>query len=285
MPSTDYRKERVGQPRKSVKGVMLLDGGMYCPSTPNHLKTAVKDFREGSIDRATFVLRREERRSFRVHVKEQTNSQGKFRVSCPARGDAPSVTCPIIEMSKKATSERDRPAVQDAPDFLDEICRQHAVTMDYNDNIRDMQAFEFGSDEWETFHRMARNSIESTNKQVKEDAVLNIELASLRPARGFAAAALFTTLRIVSFNLAKIAAFLHDVATQTQTGRADRDKPRARRRERLWYNRYTKTLPQGQAFPQYIEERLANVRERAQQKKLTAQSRSKRANGALPSQT
>jgi hypothetical protein len=275
MPSTDYRVERIGQPRKSVGGVQLIDGGMYCPSTPAHLLSAVGDYRSNKIDRATFDARRDERKLLQVHVKEQPNEKGKFRVSCPARGASPTVTCPIITMSPKATTKRDRPHVKNPPDFLPAICRQHAVTMDVKDNIRDEQAFEYMSPEWESFHEHARQSIESLNAGVKDPALESMETASRRRARGFVAAGFFVTLLLVNYNMRKIAAFEHDERVREAQGAAPHKSKLIRRRDRLFYNPYTGTTPEGLDVPEYIEARRAEAKKR----------RAKQVAGAIPSKT
>jgi len=252
IPSTDYRVERLGNPRPNSQGVLLLEGEMYCPSTPEHLKTATRDVRSGAIDPDTYERRRTERRHFRVHVKEKPKPNGTYRVACPARSAAPSVVCPIIEMSEKASPDRDRPFVDEAPDILPAICRQHAITMKQSDNLRDRQAFEFGSPEWVEFHTHARNSIESTNSQIKTSSIADLEDAKRRPARGFAAAGFFTAVFLAAWNIAKIAAFLHDRKVDQIMGTPTRDKPGIRSRDGKWHNPYTKTVPKGLDFPEYI---------------------------------
>jgi hypothetical protein len=277
MPSTAYREPRIGQPRKQVKGVLMIDGDMYCPSTPEHLKSAVSDFRKERIDEATFQARRIERRHFRVHVKEQPNANGKMRVSCPALGAAPTVTCPIRELSAKASRNRDRPEVEAAPDILPDICRQHAITMDARENIRDQQAFEYMSPEWKKFHTHARQSIESVNAQLKSDTTLQLDKFARRPARGFAAAAFFVTMQLVQYNINKIAAFLHDQRVRAVYGAKTRDTRVARPRDARFYNPYTKTRPHGLGLPEYIERRQAAA--------ASARTKRESSRGTRPSRT
>ena len=284
MPSTDYRIDRIGQPRTNVKGALFVDGRLYCPSTPTHLLTAVADVRSGAIDDTTFSIRRDERKHFQVRVKQKADTNGTARVQCPARGISPTVTCPIVEMHKNATRNKVRPGVEDAPAFLDEICQKaHGITVDTRELVRDEQAFEYGSPEWEAFHGHARNLIESTNAQMKAAIDTDLSEASRRPARGFAAAAFFSTILITAFNIAKIAAFLHDRRQRQIEGPVDRDKPLVgRRRDTMFYNPYTGTVPFGLRDPEYIERRKAELEER-KLKKRTA--RAKKSDGALPTHT
>ena len=92
---------------------------------------------------------------------------------------------------------------------------------------------------------------------------------------------------IVTFNIAKIAAFLHDRRQRQIEGRVDRDKPVAgRRRDTMFYNPYTGTVPFGLRDPEYIERRKAELQRRKAElearktKKRTP--RAKKSDGALP---
>lgn len=283
MPSTDYRVNRIGQPRASIKGALFIDGRLYCPSTPKHLTSAVADVRAGTIDDATFQLRRDERKHFQLRVKQKADANGTARVQCPARGLSPSVTCPIVQMHESATRNKVRPHVDEAPDFLDEVClKAHGITVDTHELMRDEQAFEYGSPEWQQFHTHARQSIESTNAQMKDATGSDLDEPHRRRARGFAAAAFFSTILITTFNIAKIAVFLHDRRQRQIQGSVDRDKPTARRRDSTFYNPYTKTLPAGLKSPEYIEKRLAEIEERKAKKRV---ARAKTSDGALPTLT
>ncbi|WP_208322683.1 SDR family NAD(P)-dependent oxidoreductase [Salinibacterium sp. ZJ454] len=114
-------------------------------------------------------------------------------VSCPARGNSPSVTCPVFEllMGKAgkplptvADKERPRVEEEDAPpvDFLPEICRQHSVSLNVEDGIQGKQGFAYRSKEWDAFHKHARNSIESLNAGIKDP---ERKPSVSRPAAGY----------------------------------------------------------------------------------------------------
>ena len=269
--STEYRIDRIGKVQHEQGGVQFIDGAMLCPGTPEHLKSAGLDHAKHQIDDETFQARRLERQHFKVHIKEKPNDQGKFRAACPARGAAPTVTCPIIEMSPKA-ADRERPDVENVPDFLPDICRQHAITLGVEDNLRWEQAFDYGSPEWEAFHTPARQSIESVNKGLKEDHLESLKTPGRRRVRGFAAGAFFATVLIVNYNLRKIAEFIHDELVATNHA-----SPKAqtwRSRDRDWYNPYTGTTPRGLRVPENVELRG-----------MTPRRRTKRAAGSLPDRT
>jgi len=275
-PSTDYRADRLGNTRPNEKGVVLTDGGMYCPSTPKPLLTAARDLHRGDIDEATFEARRLERRAYQLRAKKRPKPDGTVRMACPALGLSPTVSCPIAKMIADAKPDDSRPHVENPPDFLPAICRQHAITMKRDEYIRDVQAFEHGSPEWRRFHIHARESIESTNKQVKSSNISDFEDSARRQARGFAAAGFFAAVFIAAWNIAKIAAFLHDelVGEADLGSQAHMPTARPRLRDSKWYNSYTGNVPHGKLPPEYIENRRAA-------KSKSAASRSKALNGAL----
>ena len=117
---------------------------------------------------------------------------------------------------------------------------------------------------------------------MKEATRSDLDEARRRPARGFAAAAFFSTILITTFNIAKIAKILHDQRQHQIEGRIDRDKPVARRRDRAFYNPYTKTLPFGMKPPEYIEKRIVELEKSKTKRRAT---RAKTSDGALPTRT
>ena len=251
--STDYRIDRLGV-QGGKGGVEFIEDGRYCPSMPTDLKNATKDLVLGTIDEEVFQVRRGERRAFAVHEKEKPDAKGRQPVSCPARGNSPTVTCPVFELlmekegkalPKVADKPRPRIEEEDVPefDFLPEICRQHSLSLNLEDGIRGKQGFAYRSKEWDRFHKHARNSIESLNAGIKDPGKEDIEEASRRRVRGFGAAQVFITILLTNFNLRKIASFLHDEQTAeaaAKDGKAPPEKP-DRRRDRIWDNPYVKT--------------------------------------------
>src|SRR5665647_1383027 len=109
-----------------------------------------------------------------------------------------------------ADKERPRVEEEDTPEFLPEICRQHSVSLNKEDGIRGKQGLPYRSEEWDRFHKHARNSIESLNAGIKDAGKEDIEEASRRRVRGFAAAQVFVTILLTNFNLRKIATFLNE---------------------------------------------------------------------------
>jgi hypothetical protein len=243
-PSTDYRSDRVGV-KGGKHGGLFVEGDVYCPSTPKPLLNATPDFLSDVIDVKTHRARMEERKAYRLHVKEKAKADGKTMLRCPALGPSPTVTCPLREMmlsaAKKARPEVEPETLEE--EFLDTICKKHSAAFDLTEMQAPQQAFDYGSEEWETFHDHARNTVESENQQLKASGDEDIATAGRRRVRGIAAAQILVTLLIVNHNLRKIAAFLSDQEIERA-----RTSPRVhtlRRRDRVWANRYTKTTGSG----------------------------------------
>jgi len=251
VPSTDYRANRLGV-QGGKAGAEFIEGGVYCPGMPTALKDATIDLVNNKIDEDTYHERRKQRTHFELRMKEKPDEKGRAPRMCPALGKSPTVTCPLRELlNERASRTLPEVAKEDLPDVLDKICQQHSVSFTKEDTLRHDQAFVYKSKEWETFHTHARNSIESLNGQVKDHNRESIEDFSRRLVRGFAAAQPFITILLANYNLRKIAAFLRE-ETEAQS-RLDRGleaaAPIKRRRDREFYNPYTKTYPSSLQAP------------------------------------
>jgi hypothetical protein len=258
-PSTDYRVDRL-KPSGEEHGAKFLEGNVYCPSTPPALLNATEKYFDGDIDKETFRARKTELTFFKLHVKER-KPNGKTMMRCPALGPSPTVTCPLRELAKNAANKA-RPEVDEADlhpaDVLDEICKKHSVAFDLEEGKRNRQGFDYGTEEWENFHKHARNSIESINAQIKRGGEHDLESSSRRRVRGMAAAQVMMTMVITAFNLDKIAAFIGDRLHEDATGGPKPKAPRAR--DSKWWNQYTDTYPPGVIPPPDAKRRRGRVR-------------------------
>ena len=250
-PSTDYRIDRLGH-QGGDHGALYIEGGTYCPATPEPFQNATKELLDNIIDTATYRERIKKRTAFQLHVKEKPDAKGRVVLRCPALGPSPTVTCPLRELLKTVT-DKVRPAVdgENLPDFADKICSQHSVSFDTANNRRNAQAFEYGTREWDEFHTHARNSIESLNSQIKSNGPEDIESASRRRVRGFGAAQIIVSILLTNFNLRKIAAFISDKIKEDAKKQVHGQPvvPPIRRRDREWHNPYTDTYPAGVMRP------------------------------------
>ena len=259
-PSTDYRVDRLGPQGKkgqlgSKGGVEFIEGSRLCPGTPPELKMASVHHAQGKIDKQTYRIRIAERRAFQVRPKEKPDAKGRQPVSCPARGNSPTATCPIYELlmereGKKLPTVTDKPRprveLEDAPDIdhLPAICRQHSVSLNAADDARTAQGMPYMSEEWAEFHTYARNSIESVNADIKGEGHEGLASKGRRKVRGFAAAAVIFAIQLTQYNLRTIASFLKARAVAAELGKPDGPpSPTMRRRDAGAVNPYTKTLP------------------------------------------
>lgn len=242
-PSTDYRVDRLGI-KGGQHGALFVEGDALCPATPEPLVTASEDFHNGVIDVQTPRARIDERGPWKLHVKQKLDGN-KVSLRCPALGPSPTVTCPLRELALNA-AKKARPHAEPETleaEFLDKICTQHSAVFDLTQMQSPPQAFDYGSEEWETFHDHARNTIESANQQLKASGQADIETAGRRLVRGPAAAQILITILLVNHNIRKIAAFLSDRQQE-----AERKTPRfatIRRRDRVWANKYVGTTGNG----------------------------------------
>lgn len=243
-PSTDYRVDQMGI-KGGKHGALFVEGDVYCPSTPKPLLTTSDDVLKDKIDIHTHRARLQERRAYALHVKEKAKGNGKTILRCPALGPSPTVVCPLRELLKTKKTPG-LPLVEPETtdeEFLDTICRKHSASFDLTELTAPQQAFDYGSEEWEDFHKHARNTVESENEQLKAAGDEDIATAGRRRTRGLAAAQIMITMLLANHNIRKIAAFLSD-----QEKEKARTAPRSqllRRRDRVWANRYTRTTGNG----------------------------------------
>jgi len=236
----NYSKKTLGE--RGHAAAQYIEGGVYYPATPTPLKDATKDKHRRLIDVKTYLARVKERSAFERHAKERPDASGKQPLRWPELGDSPTITCPLRELSKKASSQ-ERPDVEqnDTPEFLDRICQKHSVLFTTEDTLRQKQAFPFMSPEWDEFHNHARQSIESLHSGFKDDGKEVGASSGRRRVRGFTAGQILVTIMLINFNLRTIAKFLRDeVEAESEPDRVRAD-PIIRRRDQVWENPYTKT--------------------------------------------
>jgi len=247
-PSTEYRVDRLGV-QGTKAGAELIEGKFYCPAMPKELKSATQDHlkKDSPIDEDTLYLRHKERTYFELRPKEKPDEKGRVPMMCPASGPSATVLCPLKELTKGAPDKERREVDPDqVPEFPEKICTQHSVSFNESDGMRQKQAFAYKSKEWHAFHKHARNSIESLNAGIKDQAHEVVEESSRRRVRGFAAAQLFVTILLTNYNLRKIASFLRKAwVASKKIGSGPIIPPKMRRRDGVWHNPYTGTYPPG----------------------------------------
>ena len=110
------------------------------------------------------------------------------------------------------------------------------------------QALRYKSKEWRNFHGYARNLSEGGNSMAKSTKYGSLHDDSRRQVRGFAAAQIFMTFLLAAMNIRMICDFVRKLEREEaheKAGKAPRNVPVQKRRDREFANTYTGTLPGG----------------------------------------
>ena len=190
-PSGGFQPSRLGV-QGGQRGAEFIEGSIYCPCMPQHLKDASKDFRDGTLDEATLRARIQEREGYQLRRKSKPNKSGGTRMICPAASGHTAATA-------KALAERE-PGHQAFETVVGEL-DTGTVTVSQENIMRYRRAFPYKSAEWEAFTGHARNSAEST-------AGGSHRTEFPQRIKGLAAAQLFTTIRLTRDNLTAITRYL-----------------------------------------------------------------------------
>ena len=123
-PVMDYRIDQLGI-QANTGGAILVEGTWYCPALPGPLITATTELRGHAITRELYDLQITARACYQLKHKDRPDADGYQRLSCPATGGHPGLTCPL---RKTSLSPRDgRPKVLQPPQELPRLCRQTAI--------------------------------------------------------------------------------------------------------------------------------------------------------------
>lgn len=264
----DLTEAEVGRVRY-VDGMVLLEGNLYCPTITRYPKlvNATRDHRLGDPDKGgekiswdEFDKRIAERAKFLLQRNGLPRPDGSARVACPASGPRPTVQCPLRsdqDPAKTVTLWPVRKADLLPEDQRGGVCNNAGgnVTVQPDEVIpRYVQDMQFGTREWGAMFQTLRQTIESTNAQLKNAAKGDARASERRRVRGLAAATLFVTALAVALNLRKLAVFLdspvlvddRDRGRLRERGSARRADRTYRRGSRLYANARPSGAPPGE---------------------------------------
>jgi hypothetical protein len=247
MPLTTYREPDIGT-KGGKKGALYNEGLFLCPGVPKSLADATIDAKAHRIDEATYIKRIDERLHFQLRDKERPDANGSIPKMCPALGPSATVECELRELHSRAPKGKDRPHTVLPGDFVpDKICTQTSVTFTETDNAAMTHVLPYCTDIHKMTYRRDRNTTESFNAFLKEPGYEAINDASRRRVHGLTAQQVVTTVLVVSANIRKIAAFLHEekvrnASTTPRRKPAPRQAP-VRRRDRDGKNPYRAKWP------------------------------------------
>ena len=232
-PVMDYRIDQLGI-QANTGGAILAEGTWYCPALPGPLITATTSLRDHAITRDLYDQQITARSSYQLKHKDGPDADGYQRLSCPAAGRRPALTCPLRQASR---SPRDgRAKVFQPPPEPPRICTQTAVTIAPDVGARYRQDLPYGSPAWRKSYATLRNTIEGLNGLIKDTAHEALAAPARRRVRGIAAQSVFTALLLMAANIRKIRAWRALTA---------RDKARSTRRARRRRTSLRDYLPDG----------------------------------------
>jgi hypothetical protein len=210
----------------SADGLILVEGEWYCPSIPQVLIDATKDFRAGTIDEATYRQRIDARNTYRARNKG-SNPSGTQRWGCPASGSHPAVICALKPRSEEnkfiggaVLGVRLKDRITPDPDTQTngawpKPCRQESVTIDLRpetpatvDLAKYLQDLPFGTDLHTDTYNALRQSQEGLHGFAKDEAKEALGSSGKRRTRGYAAQSLFAALLLAAAGIRKVGTFL-----------------------------------------------------------------------------
>jgi len=232
-PVMDYRIDQLGI-QANTGGAILVEGTWYCPALPGPLVTATTRLRGHAITRDLYDQQITARCPYQLKHKDGPDADGYQRLSCPALGHHPGLTCPLRQAP---ASPRDgRPKVLQPPPEPPRLCTQAAITIPPDVGARYRQDLPYGSPAWHARYATLRNTIEGLNGYAKDPAHQALAQPARRRVRGIAACSLFTALLLMAANIRKIRAWRALTA---------RDKDRITRRARRRRTSLRDYLPDG----------------------------------------
>jgi hypothetical protein len=232
-PVMDYRIDQPGI-QANTGGAILVEGTWYCPALPAPLITATTRLRGHAITRDLYDQQITARACYQLKRKDGPDADGYQRLSCPALGHHPGLTCPLRQAP---ASPRDgRPEVLQPPPEPPRLCTQAAITIPPDAGARYRQDLPYGSPAWHAQYATLRNTIEGLNGYAKDPAHQALAQPARRRVRGIAACSLFTALLPMAANIRKIRAWRALTA---------RDKDRITRRARRHRTSLRDHLPDG----------------------------------------
>ena len=212
-PVLDYKVDQLGV-QDSYGGLLMIEGAWYCPSMPDVLVHATRDYRNGTIDDVTYCARLNERWLYLARAKTRADAEGHERVCCPAAKPHPVARCDLKPASLSlATRGKLRiPLHPDVHGNPPPICTQQSLTVPPEAGAKFRQDLLFGSPDWHAVYGTLRNAVEGFNGFVKDGAHEALDDPERRRLRGVAAQSVLVAFLLFGANLRKIAAFLAEEA-------------------------------------------------------------------------
>lgn len=206
------------------QGAIQVDGAWYCPSMPKALVEATVDRGLQKIDHSTYLARIERRTRYLLSPNGRADDDGYRRYRCPAAGPSATVACPL---KNNPDAKPGLTQVAITPRHPDKVCTQQSITIAPTVGAKWAQALQFKTEQWQAVYGM-RNTVESWNAYLKDEAHGAMSRGGRRQVRGRTAANVFVAITVVAANLRRIKTWLRTAArkaraTKTRTRRRDRE--------------------------------------------------------------
>ncbi len=226
-PVYDYKIDQLGV-QDEADGFLQIEGDWYCPSIPESLREATRDYRNHVIDEDTYRQRLTERWKYAARPKGKPDAEGHVRLQCPAAGSWPMARCPLkpVSMTRDTLGRLHIPVAGDLAAAPPKSCTQQSVTVPPTAGAKFRQQLVFENPEWKFAYNSLRNTNEGMNGYVKDPAQEALDDPGRRRIHGVAAQSLFVALLVVAANVRKIRSFLAARAVE-RSGKSRR--PRRRR--------------------------------------------------------
>lgn len=239
-PVLGYGPKHHGRQGTHPTGMLMVEGGWFCPAMPENLIDATVTRRTKDKDQKPLISHEQWRAlidgrgDFAMSPKEKPDKSGKERLGCPASGANPRVACPLKKKSEQERKTKQRGGrVADARITVNppahfknadgeaalDVCKQQTLTIhpspDDTNFDKYRQELRYGTVQQLTTYVRLRQAQEGLHGFAKTHATQALDDPEKRLVRGKAAQTLFAALLLAAASIAKIRTFLHTAETDT----------------------------------------------------------------------
>lgn len=209
-----FKKDQLGEIQATWQGLIAVEGTVYGPCLPDHLRLATRDFKEGRIDEATFEKRIEARRAYQARTKTGKNGKDVYVFRCPGCGPGRTVRCDLKPVgsqqeAKEAAGHKMLPLIVTAPADPPPCCTNaESVTVGVEKFARYVTALPYETPEWRAYYRSARNQMEGKNGFIKNPLGARIAVPGERRFRGWAKQMFVLLTKMIAANIETMLAWI-----------------------------------------------------------------------------
>lgn len=211
-----FKKDEHGKILATHGGLNLIEGRVYGPCLPDHLRYAVRDFKDKKIDADLFEQRIKARLDYEARPKSGTDGMTTWVFRCPGMGRGRTVACDYQPASEEqeaweARAGRTLPFIVTQPADKPRCCANNAsVSVPAKKFARHLLDMPYKSPEWRAYYASARNQMEGKNGFVKNPLGANIAEKGQRRMRGIGKQAIAILPRVVYANFQAIGTWIND---------------------------------------------------------------------------